>query len=115
VLKYRPDEINNPNNIVEISDNRRNKDAMTVYVSQQDEFTHDISGTVLPVSLRYYQSGSFQNIINDKIPVSSSKIGDELASIAWNKAEGLLLHVDDSPMFAGKYSTSIIWHFENSL
>lgn len=115
VLKYRPDEINNPNNIVDIFDNRRNKDAMTVYVSQQDEFTHDISGTVLPVSLRYYQNGSFQNIINDKIPVSSSEIGNELASIAWNKAEGLLLHVDDSPMFAGKYSTSIIWHFENSL
>jgi len=115
ILKYRPDEINNPNNIVNISDNRRNKDAMNVYVSQQDEFTHETSGTVLPVSLRYYQNGSFQNIINDKVPVSSSQIGDELASIAWNKTEGLLLHVDDSPMFAGKYSTSIIWHFENSL
>ncbi|MFC6176464.1 hypothetical protein ACFQAV_06405 [Companilactobacillus huachuanensis] len=115
ILKYRPDEINNPNNIVDISDNRRTKDAMNVYVSQQDEFTHETSGAVLPVSLRYYQNGSFQNIINDKIPVSSSQAGDELASIGWNKADGLLLHVDDSPLFAGKYTTSIIWHFENSL
>lgn len=115
VLKYRPDSSNNPNNIIDISDNRRDKSAMQLYLSQENDFLHENGETSLPVSLRYYNNGSHQNILNNKTLISSSNIGDELTSISWQRQEGLLLYVDSLPLLAGKYSTTLNWHFENSI
>jgi len=113
-LKYRPDNMNNPNNVVNIDDQRREKHAMNVFVEQSHNFTNT-NGDVLPASLRYYEDGNYQNILNNKVKITQSDVGTELNSIAWNKDEGLLLHIDGGHMVAGLYTTVLTWNFENSI
>jgi len=113
-LKHRPDDMNNPNNIVNVNDQRRDKHAMKVFVSQDQDFISD-NGSILPASLRYYENGQFQNILGNLVQISESDVGTELDSIAWNKEDGLLLHIDDNHLVAGKYSTTLTWNFENTI
>lgn len=113
-LKYRSSEMNSPNNIIDIVDQRRNKDALKVFVSQMNEFTDDNSQT-LPVSLRYYENGNYTEILKNKVQVSQSDIGQELSSIGWGKDDGLLLHINEDHLKTGEYSTTLTWYFENSL
>jgi hypothetical protein len=113
-LQHRPSAMNSPNNIIDTSDQRRDKGGLKVFVSQLNEFTDDNS-EVLPVSLRYYDNGNYTEVLNNKVQISQSDIGQELSSIGWNKDDGLLLHVNDDHLKAGKYSTTLTWYFENSL
>ncbi|WP_057880675.1 hypothetical protein [Companilactobacillus kimchiensis] len=114
-LKYRPNELNNPNNIVDVEDYRRDKGALQVYVSQDNEFIHESKSATLPASLRYYNNGSHTDILNNKVLISETDIGITLDPIAWNKSEGLLLHINDNQLLTGKYSTTLTWYFENSI
>jgi len=113
-LKHRPDNMNNPNNVVNIDDQRRDKHAMKVFVEQNTDFT-STDGDILPASLRYYENGNYANILNNKVKISETEVGTELDSIAWNKEDGLLLHIDGGIMVAGKYNAVLTWYFENSL
>jgi len=113
-LLHRPNASNNPNNIVNIDDQRRSKDPMTVFVSQEVDFVND-NGDILPADLRYYKNDNYQSIYGNKTPIATSLDGSNLSSIAWEKAEGILLHINDNLMPVGKYSTTLTWYFENSL
>jgi len=113
-LLYRPKGLNNPNNIVQIDDQRRDKNAMTVSVNQLQDFTNE-NGDVLSASLRYYKDGDYTSILNRKTTISESDSGDDLSSISWNKEDGLLLYIDGNNMTTGNYSTTLSWYFENSI
>jgi len=113
-LLYRPKGLNNPNNIVQIDDQRRDKNAMTVSVNQLQDFTNE-NGDVLSASLRYYKDGDYTSILNRKTTISESNSGDDLSSISWNKEDGLLLYIDGNNMTTGNYSTTLSWYFENSI
>jgi len=113
-LKYRSSELNNPNNIINVNDQRRTKHPMNVYVTQPDAMENG-KGHTLPASLRYYENGYFQNIFQNKVKIFESELDKALDSIAWNKDDGLLLHIDEDHMVAGKYTTTLSWDFENSI
>lgn len=113
-LLYRPKKINNPNNIINIDDQRRDKDSVSVYVAQYNDFINE-NGDTLPANLRYYEDGNYKPIYNNKIKIHESDTGSNLSSIAWNKEDGLLLHIDDNLMTTGKYTTTLTWSFENTL
>lgn len=115
ILKYRPDEVNRPNDIVTVTDNRRDKHGVNVYVSQENEFLHTDTQQALPVSLRYYQNGSYQDIFNNKTLITQSESGTNLDSIGWDKKDGLLLYVNNGQLLTGLYSTTLTWNFENSI
>lgn len=114
-LKYRNDALNSPNNIVDVDDDRRDKNSLKVFISQDSDFAHESLNSVLPATLRYYENGSYQTVTNNKVQISAADLGQELSSIAWNKEDGLLLHINDDHPVAGKYSTTLTWYFENSI
>lgn len=115
ILKYRPETTNSPNNIVEVTDNRREKKAMQVYVSQDNDFQHESENATLPASLRYYNGGQYVDILNQKTLLLETEDGVALDSISWNKADGLLLYINPGQKLTGSYSTTLNWYFENSL
>lgn len=111
-LKFRQDELNSPNNVVEVDDQRRDKTSVRVSVEQTGEFIDNNSDN-LSANLRYYQNSNYSEILNNKTTVSQTNHGDSLASIAWNKEDGLLLYIYDTALKAGSYSTMLTWHFED--
>jgi len=113
-LKYRPDNLNSPNSIVNVDDERRDKKALKVYVTQNSAMTND-NGDVLPASLRYYSDGTYSDVLNNKTQIDQTDDGTALKSINWKKEDGLLLHINDNYLKAGKYTTTLNWSFEDSL
>jgi len=114
VLKYRPESLNSPNSIINVDDQRRDKKPMKVFVTENNALTND-NGDILPASLRYYQDGNYQNVLNNKVEIYQSTDGDALTSIDWKRTDGLLLHIDDNYLRAGKYTAMLNWSFEDSL
>jgi len=114
VLKYRPEELNNPNNIANIDDQRRDKAAVKVFVTQTADLVND-QEYVLPATIRYYENGNHEPILNNKVKISETTLGNQLNSIAWDKSDGLLLHIDDDHLPAGKYTTTLTWTCENTI
>lgn len=115
VLKYRPQAVNTPNNIIDITDTRRDKVPMKVYVSQENDFLHESESATLPARLRYYDNGDYTDIRNQKTLLTESEHGSDLSSISWDKNNGLLLYIDAGQKLTGRYSTTLSWYFENSV
>jgi len=113
-LKYRPDELNSPNNMVNVDDERREKNSLKVFVTQNTAMTND-DGDILSASLRYYDSGNYSDILNNKTPIHQTDVGATLDSINWNKEDGLLLHINDNYLKGGRYTTTLNWSFEDSI
>jgi len=113
-LKYRQDDMNMPNYVIEIDDQRRDKHGMNVFVSQENDFT-DNQGNVLSANLRHYENDNYAEITGLKTPIAQSNTGDVLGSIGWQKNDGLLLYINGNNLTAGTYSTTLTWYFENSI
>jgi len=113
-LLRRPDKNNSPSNIANIDDQRRDKTATKVFVTQLAELTNE-QNYVLPATIRYYKNGNYETILNNKVKISETLSGNGLGSIAWGKDDGLLLHINENHLPAGQYSTILTWSFENSL
>ncbi len=114
ILKYRPDSLNSPNGIVTADDERRDKQPLKVFVTQNAPLSNN-NGDVLPASLRFYSDGNYSEILNNKTQIYQTDNGAALKSIAWDKQNGLLLHIDNNFAIAGQYTTTLNWSFEDSL
>jgi len=112
-LLHRPQELNE-SNIVDVNDQRRDKSALKAFVSQKEEFLND-NNDILPASLRYYENGSYQNVLGNQVKVSETDVGSKLSSLAWKKEDGLLLHINGNHLPAGQYSTTLTWTLESSI
>ncbi|MDT6952025.1 type 2 periplasmic-binding domain-containing protein [Companilactobacillus alimentarius] len=106
-LYYRQEDNNLPNNTIDISDQRRDKKPMKVFVAQPEALTN---GMVL----RYYQNGNYTNLSSSDVLIKSFG-QDDTASIGWKKDEGILLYVGNTTPLAGKYTTQLNWTFEDSV
>lgn len=113
-LKHRSTEANSSDNIIDFDDQRRDKNGVKVYVSQMNEFM-DNNNETLPVSLRYYEGTSYTEVLNNKVQIAQTDNGQAVSAINWAKDDGLLLHVNEDHLKAGKYSTTLTWYFENSI
>lgn len=111
----RQDELNLPNNVIEIEDTRRNKTPVRLLVSQEKEFTNG-NGDTLSGHLRFYDSnGSSQSLLTDSVQVAATKTNEALGSLGWEKESGILLYMDSKWNAAGQYSTKVNWVVEDSL
>lgn len=117
VLKYRSDKTNEPNPIVVVDDQRKNKSSKKLSLSQTTDFTANGTNSNLPVSLRYYSDdeNSFKNILHSKVKIATSELGQKMKSIFWKRNKGLLLHVDSNDLIAGNYQANLTWTIEDTL
>lgn len=114
LLQKRPAELNLPNNIVNVDDQRRDKTALKVYVSQVTDFIND-NGETLQAVMRYYENGSFTDILNAPVLISETTSGEELNSIGWMEEDGLLLYVNNKFTSGGAYQATLNWNFTESI
>ncbi|GEO58410.1 hypothetical protein [Companilactobacillus bobalius] len=104
---YRQDDNNLPNSTINISDQRRDKKAMKVLVSESKPLGDGMT-------LRYYQNDDYTNLSNSDVLIKSFD-QDNISSIGWKKDEGILLYIGNTLPTAGKYSTELHWTFEDSI
>lgn len=101
-------------NHLEVSDNRREKKALKLYLIQSEPFK---SGeNVLPSEMRYYQKNGNYNVLGDAGTLVSETIdGQSLDPIMWNDDEGPRLFIADGHYVAGNYSTNLEWSLVESI
>lgn len=110
----RQDELNLPNNIIDIEDTRRNKKSVILSVKQSGEFTND-NEDVLSGHLRFYNGGNYYSLLNTLVPVYQTKDDETLSSQGWNRDEGILLYMDSKMNKAGTYTTKLEWEINDSV
>jgi hypothetical protein len=81
-LKHRLPEENDPNEMISIDDQRRDRKRIALYLTQNTSF---IDGAKeLPVDLRYYEGNSFKSLYNTVL-VHETTPGEIFKSIKWLK------------------------------
>ena len=99
---------------LEVDDKRRNKQALTLYLSQKNPFKSD--GKVLNSEMRYYpQDGSYEVLNENGTLVSETVNGQRLDSVAWQEHEGPKLYISDGVHEAGNYTTQLEWSLVESI
>ena len=99
---------------LEVDDKRRNKQALTLYLSQKNPFKSD--GKVLNSEMRYYQQdGSYEVLNENGTLVSETVNGQRLDSVAWQEHEGPKLYISDGVHEAGNYTTQLEWSLVESI
>lgn len=111
----RQAELNLPNNVIEIDDNRRNKTPVTVTLSQNGEFIEDKTGSILSGHLRYYQDKDSKNLLIEPTVIGQTKQDEALQSIGWDKDNGVLLYMESKWNSAGTYKTVLDWTIQDSI
>lgn len=111
---YRPDNLNEPENIVEIDDQRRNLDYAEVRVQQAKDFTNEQSVKLLG-SLQFYEDGVGHDILGTDQVIQATGKGNSVPSIGWSKENGILLHMNDNNLTAGRYETELKWSIVESV
>lgn len=107
-IKYRPDKYNLPNNVINIDDQRRNKTAMKIFVSEPSQLADGLS-------LRYYEGQNYTDLSSSETLITQTTDNSVSPSIGWTKNNGLLLYKDDTILPSGKYTTKLNWNFEDSI
>lgn len=110
----RQDELNLPNNIMEVEDMRRYKLPLKVRVSQTNELKND-NGDVLAGRLRFYDNGKYQDLFENDTVVAESGADEELYSIGWDENNGILLFLESKWNASGTYKTTLNWTIEDSI
>ncbi|MFC6175430.1 hypothetical protein ACFQAV_01185 [Companilactobacillus huachuanensis] len=110
----RPDELNLPNNMIEIEDMRRFKKPLKVSVSQTTPLQTD-SGDVFAGQLRFYKDGQYTNLLEQSAVVAETKEDEELVSLGWEKENGILLYLESKWNVAGVYKTQVNWTISDSV
>lgn len=99
---------------LEVDDKRRNKQALTLYLSQKNPFKSDEK--VLNSEMRYYQQdGSYEVLNENGTLVSETVNGQTLDSVAWQDHEGPKLFIGNSVHEAGNYTTQLEWSLIESI
>ncbi|WP_125588193.1 Ig-like domain-containing protein [Companilactobacillus jidongensis] len=111
---YRPDNLNEPENVVEVDDQRRNLNSAEVRVQQASDFTNAADVKLLG-SLQYYEDGIGYDILGKDQVIQTTNEGNSVPSIGWAKENGILLHMNDNNLVAGKYNTELKWSIVESL
>jgi len=110
----RQDELNLPNNIMEIDDMRRFKKPLTVTVSQESPLQNDL-GSIFAGHLRYYDDGKYTDLLEDSAVVAITEDEEELVSLGWEKDNGILLYLEAKMNLPGSYKTTLNWTISDSL
>lgn len=110
----RQDELNLPNNVMELEDMRRYKKALTVTVDQ-DGPLQTSSGDVLSGHLRFYNNGSYQTLLGQPAVIAETNDDEELLSLGWDKDNGILLFLESKLNVAGTYKTTLNWTVADSV
>lgn len=110
----RQDELNLPNNIVDIEDTRRNKQPVTLSVEQVGEFTNENSD-VLSGHLRFYNGKNFYDLLNNPTSIYQTENDETLNSQGWSRDEGILLYMNSQMNKAGTYKTTLSWEINDSI
>ncbi len=106
------DTNDNPeNNILSVSDNRRDKQDTHIYLSQQTPFNSN--GNKLSSELRYYTGNSYQVLTDQNLLISNTAAGDSVNSIENNSSNGLRLYIFDSNLVYGQYTSELDWTVVN--
>lgn len=102
------------NDHLEVTDNRREKKALKLYLAQSNPFK---SGeNVLPSEMRYYQKDGGYSVLDSTGTLVSETIeGQTLGSIMWSDDEGPKLFIMDGISQAGNYSTTLEWSLVESI
>lgn len=108
--KYRADD---NNEIVTVDDQRRKKNPVKIFLRQDTPF-HNENGN-LDVSLEYHKHGTARSIFGQLISVAETHLNETVHSIVWKKHDGLILHVNNSKLVPGAYSSSLSWYVEESV
>ncbi|MFC6324204.1 hypothetical protein [Companilactobacillus baiquanensis] len=111
---YRPDELNEPKNIVEIDDQRRNKNHTEVRVKQNDNLLNDDSVALLG-SLNFVENGNTYDLFDNDQVIQATNQGNSVPSIGWSKENGILLHINNNNLASGTYKTSLKWSVVESI
>ena len=111
----RPDELNLPNNLVDIEDTRRNKKSVVLNVEQVGEFKNQSSSEVLSGHLRFYNGKTYYDLLNNPVSVYQTENDEPLNSQGWGRDEGILLYMDSKVNTAGTYSTTLNWEIKDSV
>lgn len=110
----RPDELNLPNNMIEVEDMRRYKNPLTVTVSQ-DAPLQTKAGDVFAGQLRFYNNGQYTNLLEEPAVVAETGKDEELVSLGWDKDNGILLYLESKWNVAGVYKTQVNWTISDSV
>lgn len=102
-------------NVLTINDNRRDKTAASIYVSQSTPFTTSNGEKTLPAELRFYDDdGSYKVIGNDNTLVSSTAEGQQLTSVKNGDDYGIKLYIQKGSVEYGQFNSTIEWTFQNA-
>lgn len=110
----RQDELNLPNNMMEVEDMRRNKEPLTVTVSQ-DAPLQTKTGDVFAGNLRFYNNGEYTDLLERPAVVATTNKDEELLSLGWDKDNGILLYLQSKLNVAGTYKTTLSWTISDSV
>lgn len=110
----RQDALNLPNNMMEVEDMRRNKEPLTVTVSQ-DAPLQTKTGDVFAGNLRFYNNGEYTDLLERPAVVATTNKDEELLSLGWDKDNGILLYLQSKLNVAGTYKTTLSWTISDSV
>ncbi|GEO57609.1 hypothetical protein [Companilactobacillus bobalius] len=110
----RQDELNLPNNVVDIEDTRRNKKPVTLSVEQVGEFTNENSD-VLSGHLRFYNGKNSYDLLDNPTSIYQTENDEVLNSQGWSRDEGILLYMNSEINRAGTYRTTLSWEISDSV
>lgn len=112
---YRPDNLNEPENVVEIDDQRRNKNQAEVRVQQASDFTNAEDVKLLGSLQFVEEDGVVHDILGNDQLIQTTSAGNAVSSIGWAKENGILLHMNDNNLTAGVYNTELKWSIVESI
>ncbi|MFD1419321.1 Ig-like domain-containing protein [Companilactobacillus keshanensis] len=111
---YRPDELNEPQNVIEIDDQRRNKNHAEVRAQQDGEFLNS-ENVKLFGNLTFVNNGTVHDLLENDQLIQSTSEGNSVPSIGWSRENGILLHISDANLTNGNFKTKINWSIVESI
>ncbi|WP_125713693.1 Ig-like domain-containing protein [Companilactobacillus kedongensis] len=110
---YRPDELNEPENVINIDDQRRNKNHAEIRAQQDGEFLNSDNVKLLG-NLTFVDNGTSHNLLEEQL-IQATGNGNSISSIGWARENGVLLHISDTNLTTGKFQTKVNWSIVESI
>jgi len=115
LIRRQNDASNWPDNMIDIDDMRRNKSAVSLYVTQKGDFVNG-NQDVLQGRLKYVDDDEEQDLMTGSAMVSETQNNQEMKSLSWKADEGVLLAMDNNKMNSGgAYKTELQWDLIDSV
>jgi len=115
LIRRQNDASNWPDNMINIDDMRRNKSAVSLYVTQKGDFVNG-NQDVLQGRLKYVDDDEEQDLMTGSAMVSETQNNQEMKSLSWKADEGVLLAMDNNKMNSGgAYKTELQWDLIDSV